>query len=169
MPGNFTTYRILCSTPPELETEQDVFLAANSEFAEQVTMPESVLFAPATFRPPFNADLSRRAVEANLRMCDFFMHIMGETSPPAVYKGFIDYALQCTADPAVPMRAATVLFRESAAAAEEMHALRKSLESDPQCDVRAYKDADDLAVQLRQVFDDWYSQVRRPSVQATTG
>ena len=167
MPGSFTTYRILCSTTPELDTEQEIFLAANADFAEQVCMPEWVLFAAATFRPPFQAELNKAAVEANIRMCDFFIQIFGEKSPPAVYKGFVDYALQCTADPAMPMRAATVLFHDSAGASEEMRALRKALDADPQCDVRTYKDGDDLAIQLRQVFQDWYSQVKRPGARVT--
>lgn len=160
MSSAFTTYRILCSTTPDLEVEQSVFLAAIAGFAEQVTMPEWALFAAATFRPPFDAEFNRPAVEANIRMCDFFIEILGGTSPPPVYKGFIDYALQCTADPAMPMRASTVLFRGSQAGGD-LRALRQALDADPHCDVREYRDASDLAVELRRVFDDWYSQVRR--------
>jgi hypothetical protein len=165
MPHNFTIYRVLCVTTPELAAEQGVFLSTLAQFAEQVSMPEWILFAPGTFRPPFDANASKSAVESNIGMCDFFLQIFGDKVPEPVYRGFLDYALECTADASKPMRQATALVREFESVSEEMQALRKSLESDARCDVRAYGGANDgagnnLEAQLRGIFQDWYAQVR---------
>ena len=165
MPHNYTTYRVLCVTTPELEAEQAVFLSALAQFADQVSMPEWILFAPATFRSPFDPNASKSAVEGNIRMCDFFVQIFGDKAPEPVYRGFIDYALECAADSSKPMRRVSALVRESAGVTEEMQVLRRALESDPRCDLRVYAGANDgaqnnLETQLRGIFQDWYAQVR---------
>ena len=48
-----------------MDEEQQLFLAANSEFGERVTIPNQVLFAVATFREPFDPHAHRYAVQGN--------------------------------------------------------------------------------------------------------
>ena len=161
MTGSYSTFRILCSSPPDSQREQELFLSCLARFCEQVTMPDWVLFAPATFRAPFDANAARTAVEANIRTCDFFLHVYGGTVPDAVYQGFVDSALRCTADPDFAMRSAVVFFRETGEVSTEMRALRESLASDARCRVLAYHDESDLETHFRGMLEDWYSQVRR--------
>jgi hypothetical protein len=158
MSHSFTTYPVLCSTTDDLEPELRVFHAALAKFAEEVTMPEWILFPAASFRSPFDANAQKPAVESNIQMCDFFIQIFGEKAPDPVYLGFVEYAIQCAADPAQKMRRATVLFKDSESTSEDIRKLRAGLAD--RCDVRGFRDSGDLADILRGVFEGWYGLVK---------
>ena len=111
MPIDFKFYGILCCTPPDLEAERLVFESAVAQFVEQVSMPDGVLFAPASLRPPINAAVQKAAIDSNIRTCEFFIQIFGEQWPDPVFEGFVDYALECAADPTMATRQVAVLFR----------------------------------------------------------
>ena len=64
MAAPFRIYRILCSTPPDLEAERLAFESTLAAFGEHVTFPQQVLFAGASFRPPFDAGRHRAEGEA---------------------------------------------------------------------------------------------------------
>jgi hypothetical protein len=116
----FKIFRILCSTPPELEPERCIFESSLAAFGTEVTFPEQILFAGASFRESFDANRHRSAAESNVRMCDFFLQILGEEWPGAVFQGFVDLAVEVMADPSKPMRQVTVIFRNLAAAGEKV-------------------------------------------------
>lgn len=160
MPGQYTFYRLLCATPPELEGEQQLFLSVLADFGAAVTMPDWVLLAPATFRAPFDAHVAKRAVEQNIQASTFYLQMFGEQAPERVYTGFLDYALKCLADPAQPLRHVTVLFQESAGVSAEMRALRASLSEAGQCDVLGFAGMDALGKLLPDVLAAWYVHVK---------
>jgi hypothetical protein len=158
MPISYTTCRILCSTPPDLDEEQQLLLACNAEFGEQVTIPNRVLFAVASFREPFDPHAHRYGVQGNLRMVDFFVHVYGERAPDPIYQDFVYYALKCLADPAKPLRSAVVFFK-SPGTDETLRGYQETLAADERCHVRVYSDAKDLVSQFREVLADWYATV----------
>ncbi|HEV3198007.1 MAG TPA: hypothetical protein VGZ73_08870 [Bryobacteraceae bacterium] len=155
---SYTTCRILCSTPADLDEEQQLFLTATAEFGEQVTIPNQILFAVASFREPFEPHSHRYAVQGNLRMVDFFVHIYGERAPEPIYQDFVYYGLKCLADPAKPLRRAVVFFK-SPGVDETLRGYRGTLAADERCQVRVYNDAKDLAAQFREMLQDWYATV----------
>ena len=155
MPIDFKFYRILCCTPPDLEDERQVFESAVAQFVEQVSMPDGVLFAPASLRPPINAAVQKAAIESNIRTCEFFVQIFGEKSPDSVFGGFVDYALECAADPNLATRNVAVLFRNYDSAAPELHLIRERLAGEGSCE-RDFSDSPDLSQQLANLLRAWY-------------
>ncbi len=156
MPAHFETYRILCCTPPDLESERLLFEDANAQFSEEVAVPNRVLFAVGSLRPPINPVRAKDAIETNIRECDFVIHIFGEREPEPVFRGFADLTLQCEADSSLPLRASAFVFRNPSGMAD----LRQSLLASGQTTVRDYQNADDLAPILREILEAWYASVK---------
>ncbi|HTS49340.1 MAG TPA: hypothetical protein VMH05_15415 [Bryobacteraceae bacterium] len=161
MPNNWTTYKLLCVATPDLETKQAAFHAANARFAERVTMPQWILFALASPRSDFDPQIHRRLLEANIRFCDFFVQIFGEMAPDPAYRGFVDLAMECTADENFPMRGTAVLFRNPAGASEEMQALRQQLLQNPHCTVYDFLDAEELDRASEAILANWYARIAK--------
>ena len=161
MASPFKIYRILCCTPPELEPERCVFESSLAQFGMEVTFPEQILFAGASFRESFDANRHRSAAESNVRMCDFFVQILGEEWPGAVFKGFVNLAVEVMADPSKPMRQVTVIFRNLAAADEKVRQLHDALAADGKCDLREFRDSADLETQLQAVYAGWFTSVQQ--------
>ena len=160
MPAPFRIYRILCSTPPDLETERLIFESTLASFAEHTTFPRQVLFAGASFRPKFDADRHRAVGESNVRQCDFFLHIFSDTWPGTAFQAFIDLARTCTDDPAMPTRQIAVLFTNFGEADESVRKFRDSLTGAGECDVRAFQDAAELDRLLVDIFASWWESVQ---------
>lgn len=154
MPPGFRSFRILCATTPELEEARDTYQSASAAYSESVLLPEGILFASATFRQPFEAASSREAVRANIRMCDFFAGIFGDSEADAAYRGFVGYAIECAADARYPMRRPVVFFADPPGAMAEF---RESLLS--RCDVHSYSTQDGLREGLTAMFAAWRVEV----------
>jgi hypothetical protein len=163
MGTNFTFYRVLCTTPPELESERLAFEAAVAQFVEEVTMPDAVLFAAASLRPPIRAVVQKATIESNIRMCEFFIQVFGEQLPDPVFPGFVEYALACVADTSTVTRKACVLFRNYHAAAPQMQHFREKLAAGDPCEVRDFGGEAELAEQLRELLCSWYAPLKPPS------
>jgi hypothetical protein len=160
MVTNFTFYRILCCTPPDLETERLAFESAVAQFVEQVSMPDGVLFAPASLRPPIRATVQKLAIESNIRTCEFFIQIFGEQQPEPVFEGFVEYAQQCVADPSFVTRDVCVFFRNYQAAVPGLRQFRESLAAKQECQLRDFGSAEELSQQLRELLTGWYAPLR---------
>ena len=158
----WTIYRTLCCSTPELEPERLAFEAANARFAERVTMPEAILFAVASPHSDFDPRISRRGMESNIRFCDFFMQIFGETVADPAYLEFADLAVACTADPAFPLRSTTVLFRNPERAVPEIVAFREKLSANPHCKVQDFHDSSEFDALAETVLADWHAKVVAP-------
>ena len=159
MSTHFKMYRVLCSTPPNLDQGRVVFEDRLSQFAENVSMPAGVLFPPASFRPDFDARASRAAIESNIRMVEFFVQIFGAEMPDPVFLGFVNLALACVDDPAIPLRHATVLFKHSPDASPELEKLQATLTADPRCAVRTYREEQELGTEIQAMLEDWFAMV----------
>lgn len=157
---DFKFYRIFCSTPRELENERLAFESAVAQFVEETSMPDAVLFAPASLRPPIVAANQKPVIESNIRMCEFFVQIFGEQWPDPVFQGFVEYALQCVADPSLVTRAVCVFFRNYQTAAPELRQLRETLAADGRCELRDFGDVEELAGQFRELFAAWYAPLK---------
>jgi hypothetical protein len=160
MAAPFRIYRILCSTPPDLETDRLIFESTLASFVEQTTFPQQVLFAGASFRPEFDAERHRSSGEANVRMCDFFLHIFSDTWPGTAFKAYIDLAQACIDDPSMPMRRIAVLFKNFPEADEKVRKYRDSLTETGNCDIREFREPADLDRVLREVFASWWAAVQ---------
>jgi len=161
MAAPFRIYRILCSTPPDLEPERELCESTLASFGETVTFPQQVLFAGASFCPGFDAVRHRAAGEANVRQCDFFLHIFSETWPGAAFQAFIDLAQASLADPSKPMRQTAVLFKNFAGADEKVRSFRDTLAAGGNCDLREFQDPAELERLLREIFASWWESVQR--------
>lgn len=157
MTPGFTFYRVLCTTPSELEEERDAFESAVARFVEEVTMPRGVLFAPASLRPPIVASRQVPVIEANIRMCEFVIAVFGEAWPDAVFGGFVDYALECAADQGIATRNVAVFFRNYAEAAPEIRALRERLAGRAACEQYDFQNAGEFGGCVREVLSRWFT------------
>ena len=143
-----------------LESARLLFETTLSSFGERVTFPQQILFAGASFRSGFDANQHYAAGESNVRMCDFFLHIFGEEWPGAAFKGFIELAQSCLADPSLPMRQVTVLFQDFGEADERLRKYRETLEAKGNCALRDFHDANDLNACLQEIYTAWWESVQ---------
>jgi hypothetical protein len=160
MSPNFKFYYILCTTPPDLENERVAFESAVAEFVEQVSMPEGVLLAAASLRPPVVASRQKPAIDSNIRTCEFFLQIFGEQWPDPVFPGFVEYAIECLANPSMVTRNVCVLFRNYQDAARELRQFREALAAGGRCALGDFTGTGDLAVQLRALLAGWYASLK---------
>lgn len=159
MPDNWTIYRLLCCTPPDLDAERVAFDAANASFAEQVTMQAWILFGLASMRPDCDARVHRHALESNIRFCDFSVHIFGEADADPAFTGFLELSIACSRDAAFPMRSTAVMFRNPENASQELSSLRAQLLATGACVIRDFHDLDEFNVSAREILSNWYSLV----------
>ena len=160
MAAPFRIYRILCSTPPDLEPEREIFESALAAFGEAVTFPQQVLFAGASFTPLFDAQRHRAAAEANVRECDFFLHIFSETWPGAVFQAFVDLAVASMIDPSRPLRHVVVLFKNYAQGDQKVREFRDTLAAGGNCELREFQDPGELERLLGEIFASWWEAVK---------
>ena len=169
MPIQWTTYRLLLSASPGLASEQQAFEAANASFAERVTMPAWILFALASTRSGFDPQVNRNGVESNIRFCDFFLQVFGETAPDPAFFGFLKLAIACTRDPVYPMRSTVVAFRNPENASPELSALRRRLLDGGDCQVHDFHSLDDFNRLAEQILADWYALIQDHNKSASIG
>jgi hypothetical protein len=161
MPNQYSIYRVVCSTPPGLEEERDLFLARLASFMEQVTQPQWILFAPASFPTTFDAVRMQGAVKDNIKGSPFFVGFFGEDPPEPPFKRFVQCAIESAADPALPMKKPTLFFKESEDAAPEVGALRARFAE--QCEIRTYRTLKDLEPQLEELLAAWLALALSPA------
>jgi len=120
-------------------------------------MKAGELLAAASLRPEVYAERQQGPIESNIRMCELFVQIFDEQPPPSVFQGFVDYALKQLSDPAATMKRVAVLFRQAAPATPEAQACRELLAARHECEVRDFRDENELAATLREFLDAWYA------------
>ncbi len=123
-------------------------------------MPRWILFGLASPRPGFNPQTGSRALESNIRFCDFFVQIFGETEPHAAFREFVELAIACTADPAFPMRSTVVVFRNPENACPEMASLRRDLIQNARCEVRDFHNPEDFERVSEEILTNWFAMVQ---------
>jgi hypothetical protein len=156
----YTIHKVLCASTPFVEDEKLAFLETLSRFCEEVSMQESLLYAPASFRAPFDPKIYKPAVDANIRICAGFLQLLDEEPAERIYKSFIEYALKCQADPAEPMRMVAVAFKQTSEVSPEAVAYKQSL--DGRCDTFNYAAMEEFKEQVWQLLHRWHAIFREP-------
>jgi hypothetical protein len=131
-------------------------------------MPEMMLFALASPRSDFDPQVNRHGLESNIRFCDFFVQIFGETTPDPCFREFVDLAVACAADPAFPLRSAVVIFRNPESAAPETAAFRDKLAANPHCTVHDFHDSSEFDALAETVLADWRAKIQQPAAAPQT-
>ena len=107
-------HRIFCATPWELEAERGRFHDLIGSFNETAAMPRAVLYVPVSLLNIRDKRPVQYAVDENIRDCSHYILLLTEDWGPVERNFRNDYrlALQCAADPAVPMRSVAVLRKQ---------------------------------------------------------
>jgi hypothetical protein len=113
----FQMHRIFCATPWELEAERDRFHDLIGNFNEAAAMQKGVLFVPVTLVNIRDKRPMQYAVDENIRDCRHYILLLTEDWGPVERNFRNDYhlALQCIADPALPMHSVAVLAKKQLA------------------------------------------------------
>jgi hypothetical protein len=115
---SYRMYRVFCATPgdPEtgLEAERNVFHEVIGELNEAEGMPVDVLFVPVSVLPNLaSIPVFQRPMDENVRACTYFVQILQHTwgPPERSFEGSYRLALECCADPSLPMKGVSVFFK----------------------------------------------------------
>jgi hypothetical protein len=103
--------RIFCASPWEMEREQSLFHDAVGKFNETEAMAKGVLFLPVIVTNFRDKRPMQGTVDDNIRQCSHFVLMLGNDWGPVERNFRRDYelALECVADPAMPMQDVAVL------------------------------------------------------------
>lgn len=109
----YQMHRVFCATPWDLETERRAFYEIVGAFNENSAMRHGVLFVPVALTNVRDKRLYQFDVEENIRACRHYILLLSEGWGPAERNFENDYhlALQCVADPALPMQSVTMLHK----------------------------------------------------------
>ena len=107
-------HRIFCATPWELEAERNRFHDLIGNFNETAAMQRGVLYVPVTLLNIRDKRPVQYAVDENIRDCRHYILALSEDWGPVERNFRNDYhlALQCAADPALPMHSVAVLSKK---------------------------------------------------------
>lgn len=107
-------HRIFCATPWELEAERLRFYDLIGAFNEAAAMQKGVLYVPVTLTNVADKRPVQYAVDENIRDCRHYILVLSEDWGPAARNFRNDYqlALQCVADPSLPMHSVAVLAKK---------------------------------------------------------
>jgi len=116
-------HRIYCATPWELEEERGAFYATVGEFNAAYAMPREVLYVPVSLGSVPDKRPYHYAVKDNIRTCRHYIQVLDIPPPdqPAStiwgppernFERDLRLALECSADPAMPMCEVAALLRK---------------------------------------------------------
>jgi hypothetical protein len=110
----FEMHRAFCATPWELEAERILFYDRVGQFNETAGMPKGILFVPVSLAYIMDKRPLQHAVDDNIRECRHYILVLEEDWGPKERNFRRDYALalECLADPALPMRDVAVLLKK---------------------------------------------------------
>jgi hypothetical protein len=94
------------------EAHRAAFYQIAGEFNEALAMARGVLLAPVSIVPQMSDKrLFQPAIEANIRDCSFYVQVLdGSWGPPERnFENDYRLALECSADPALPMQEVVML------------------------------------------------------------
>lgn len=109
----YQLHRVFCATPWELEAERQAFYDILGVFNESEAMRHGVLFVPVALTNLRDKRLYQFDVDENIRACRHYILLLSEGWGPPERNFENDYhlALQCMADPALPMHSVAVLHK----------------------------------------------------------
>lgn len=106
-------HRIFCATPWEMEAERRRFYDLLGEFNEARALPQQLLFVPVTLLNASDKRPLQYAIDQNIQACRHYLLLLSDGWGPEQRNFRKDYhlALQCQADPSLPMTEVSVLHK----------------------------------------------------------
>jgi hypothetical protein len=135
----FQIQRVFCATPWEMEAERMRFHDVIGRVNETVAMPRARLYVPVTLVNVRDKRPMQYAVDENVRDCSYYILLLANDWGPVERNFRSDYqlALECAADPALPMQRVAVLRKKlpgaPAADLPEPHAAFSTIEEFDEC------------------------------------
>ena len=110
----YRMHRIFCATPWELEGERRAFYDVLGEFNEAEAMKRGVLYVPVSLLNVRDKRPLQYAVDENIRDCRHYILALCDGWGPPERNFERDYrlALECSADPSLPMREIALLLQK---------------------------------------------------------
>ena len=109
----YRMHRVFCATSWELEGERRAFYDVVGQFNESAAIAAGILYVPVSVTNIRDKRAYQFAVEENIRACRHYVLAITEDWGPPERSFERDYrlALQCRADPSLPMRQTAILVR----------------------------------------------------------
>jgi len=110
----FQMHRVFCATPWELEGERRAFYDIVAEFNERAAMQRGILFVLVALSQVRDKRPHQFSVEENIQACRYYILLLFQDWGPVERNFENDYhlALECIADPALPMQGVAVLHKK---------------------------------------------------------
>jgi hypothetical protein len=159
----YQMHRVFCATAWELEGERRAFYDLIGEFNEAEAMPQGILYVPVSLLNMADKRPFTYVIQENIRDSRHYLLVPGEDWGPVErnFRRDYQYALQCAADPKLPMRDVAIL-------------LRRPLPGEPAPDGFPPPDGefdsiDEFKQLARRLFSRWLAALltETPTVQAT--
>jgi len=144
----YSMHRIFCAAPTALEEERLAFHDEIGAFNEQA-MPHNILFVPVTIVLNMaNLALFAPVLDDNIETCRYYVQALGESwqEERGDFKRLFDRALDCAADPQLPMQE-VVLMSKAGVVADGAR-------------VYQFRDLDTYRAQLRGLFSEWLESLK---------
>src|SRR5882724_485428 len=132
---SYTTYRVFCATPADLEQEQKAFHDVIGQVNEEEAMANDLLFVPVSILPNMvDTHFFHHLIVENIQDCTFFVQILDKTWGPRTRNCEWKYELACKLknDPASRLQDVAIFFKdrdERLIEAEILHFKASVLES----------------------------------------
>lgn len=115
---SYLMHRVFYAATDHLEAECEAFYQVLGDFNEKEAMPHGILFVPVSLLPtmtdkrPFQA-----AIDDNIRSCRYYVLVLDSNwgSPQRSFTHDCELAIQCAANPALPMQEVVLLLKKSPA------------------------------------------------------
>lgn len=110
----YQMHRVFCATPWELERERQAFDDVLGEFNEAEAMRRGVLYVPVSLGHIRDKRPLQYTVDENIRASrHYILALRDDWGPPERnFEGDYQLALECSADPSLPMREIAFLLKK---------------------------------------------------------
>ena len=125
----FQMQRVFCATPWEMEAERMRFHEVIGRVNETAAMPRGSLYVPVTLVNFRDKRPLQYVVDENIRDCSYYILLLADDWGPVERNFRSDYhlALECAANPALPIQSVVVLRKQPAGAAASPASLAPDL------------------------------------------
>jgi hypothetical protein len=148
----YRLHKVYCATPWELEAERRAFCEIVGEFNERHSIKTGLLYIPIGLGNARDKRPFQYAVSENIRESRHYIQLFDTTPeegwgpPERNFQRDYRLALECSADPALPMREVAVLAKKTAVLPPEIA---------PATEIREFADISDFRNQLLDLFEAW--------------
>ncbi len=170
---------VLLANAAGLDAERQAFHAALTACDEAEAMARGFLYVPASLPTTIASKAQfQHAMDYNIRLCACYILLLEDTwgPPHANYERDYQLALQCLADPALPLRHVAVFFKtpspgrppepappEPAPPEPAMEEFRRKLDADAAPRHFHFADTAEFTAQLRGLLSEWLPPAAAPA------